>query len=150
MDVGQTPTYLTLKPDGGEIFVSNTGSGSISEISTQTDEVGSTFGIGDRPAHGVISADNSSLWVSNSGADSVSLYSIDDGKRLPSIHIGSAPDALEFSADKAQQFLLVADRRSGDVAVIRTNTRQGPQLLTMLPAGASPAAIAVKSNEKAQ
>jgi YVTN family beta-propeller protein len=150
LDVGQNPTSLTRKPDGGEIFVSNSDSGSISEISTQTNEVGSTFGIGDRPAHGVVSFDNAILWVSNSGADSVSLYSIDDGKRLPSIHVGNAPDALafttdHFSAEKAQRFLLVANRQSGDVAVIRTNSSAGPALLTMLPAGASPDAIAIQS-----
>ncbi len=147
LDVGQNPTSLTLKPDGGEIFVSNANSGSISEISTQTNEVGSTFGVGDHPAHGVVSSDNSLLYVSNSGADSLSLYSIDDGKRLPSIHIGSAPDALAFTTDSAQRFLLVADRRSGDIALIRTFTREGPALFTMLPAGASPSAIAIQSND---
>jgi len=145
LDVGQNPTYLTMKPDGGEVFVSNANSGSISEISTQTDEVGSTFGVGNRPAHGVVSADNSILYVADSGADSLSLYAIDDGKRLPSIHIGYAPDALAFTTDAAQRFLLVADRRSGDIAVIRI-ARQGPSLFQMLPAGASPSAIAIQSN----
>ncbi len=145
LDVGQNPTQLTMKPDGGEVFVSNANSGSISEISTQTNEVGSTFGVGDRPAHGLVSADNSILYVADSGADSLSLYSIDDGKRLPSIHIGYAPDALAFSTDPAQRFLLVADRRSGDIAVIRI-ARQGPSLFQMLPAGASPSAIAIQSN----
>jgi YVTN family beta-propeller protein len=145
LDVGQNPTHLTMKPDGGEIFVSNANSGSISEISTQTNEVGSTFGVGDRPAHGLVSADNSILYVADSGADSLSLYAIDDGKRLPSIHIGYAPDALAFTTDPAQRFLLVADRRSGDIAVIRI-ARQGPSLFQMLPAGASPSAIAIQSN----
>ena len=32
LDVGKTPVHLALKPDGGEIFVSNFGSDSISEI----------------------------------------------------------------------------------------------------------------------
>jgi YVTN family beta-propeller protein len=151
LDVGANPSYLTLKPDGGEIFVSNTTSGSISEISTQTNEVGSTFGIGDRPTHGVVSYDNSVLWVANSGADSISLYSIDDGKRLPSIHIGATPDTLAFTTDhtakEAQRFLLVASRQSGNVTLIRTNARQGPGLFTIFPAGQSPAALAIQSNE---
>ncbi len=150
LNVGVNPTYLTLKPDGGEIFVSNITSGSISEVSTQTNEVGSTFGIGDKPTHGIVSWDNSVLWIANSGADSISLYSIDDGKRLPSIHIGATPDTLAFTTDhtakEAQRFLLVASRQSGNVTLIRTNAQQGPGLFTIFPTGQSPSAVAVQSN----
>ena len=143
LDVGQHPANLTLKPDGGEVFVSNLLSDSISEISTQTNEVGSTYAIGNRPTHGVVSADNGALWVSNSGADSISLYSIEDGKFLSSIRTGNAPSALAFSAD--EHLLIVADSKSGDVAVIRTTSKLGPALFTILPAGSSPAGIAIKA-----
>lgn len=143
LDVGLRPNHLTLKPDGGELFVSNSAANSVSEISTQTNEVGNTFPIGDVPAHGIVSSDNSALWISNSGADSISLYSIDDGKVISSIRTGSAPDALAFSAD--QHLLLAADRKSGDVALIRTNSKLGPGLFTLLPAGANPSAIAIKA-----
>jgi YVTN family beta-propeller protein len=143
LNVGQNPTNLTLKPDGGEVFASNHDSDSVSEISTSTNEVGSTYSIGNRPAHGVISGDNGALWVSNLGAQAVSLYSIDDGKFLSSIRTGLAPDALAFSAD--EHLLLAADTRSGDVAIIRTTGKFGPALFTILPVGGGPAAIAVKA-----
>ncbi|ADW68306.1 40-residue YVTN family beta-propeller repeat protein [Granulicella tundricola MP5ACTX9] len=143
--VGQHPTHITMKPDGGEVFVSNQASDSISEVSTQTNDVGSTYAIGDRPTHGVVSADNSALWVAASGNDSVSLYSIDDGKFLSSLRTGSTPDALAFSAD--QHLILAADSHSGDVAVIRTATKLGPALLTILPAGGTPVALAVKATQ---
>ena len=142
LDVGQNPTNLTLKPDGGEVFVSNRDSYSVSEIYTDTNEVGSTYEIGNHPAHGVVSGDNSALWVSNLGAESLSLYSIADGKVLPPIRTGEAPDALAFAAN--EQLLLTADTRSGDVAVIRTTSRLGPALFTILPTGGSPSAIVVK------
>ncbi len=143
LDVGKDPEQLTLKPDGGEIFVSNLASDSVSEISTQTNEVGSTFAIGDRPAHGLISDDGSALWISNSGADSLSLYSISDGKLISSLRLGSGPDALAFSS--GEHLLLAADTRSGDIAIIRTASKLGPALLTMLPAGGAPSAIVVKA-----
>lgn len=143
LDVGENPTNLTLKPDGGEAFASNQDSGSISEIMTQTNEVGSTYAIGNRPAHGLVSGDNGALWVSNLGGEAVSLYSIADGKFLSSIRTGMAPDALAFS--DPEQMLLVADTLSGDVAVIRTSSKLGPALVTMLPAGGSPVAIVVKA-----
>ena len=145
LDVGKSPTYLTLKPDGGEIFVSNIDSNTISEISTQTNEVGSTYPIGERPAHGIVSGDNSTLWVSNLGADSLGLYSIDDGRLISSIRTGDAPDALAFSAD--EHLLLAADTKSGDIAVIRIASRLGPALFTMLPAGSHPVAITVKASQ---
>jgi YVTN family beta-propeller protein len=142
LDVGRAPVQLAMKPDGGEIFVSNSGSDSISEISTWTNEVGGTYAIGNRPVWGIVSRDNSTLWVANFGADSIALYSIDDGRLVSSVRTGSAPDALAFSVD--EHLLLAADAHSGDVAVIRTEG-QGPALFTILPAGSSPNAIAVKA-----
>ena len=141
--VGKTPGHLALKPDSGELFVSNFGSDSISEISTFTNEVGGTYPIGTHPSQGLVADDNSSLWVSDFGADSVSLYSIDEGRMVSSVHTGSQPDAMALSPQ--QPVLLVADSKSGDIAVIRTRANNGPELFTMLPAGIRPNAIAIKS-----
>jgi YVTN family beta-propeller protein len=146
LDVGKIPVHLAMKPDGGEIFVSNFGSDSISEISTGTNEVGGTYTIGSRPVRGIVSRDNVTLWVANFGADSIALYSIDDGRLAGSIPAGSAPDALAFSDD--EHLLLAADAHSGDVAVIRTAGAALPTLFTVLPAGNSPNAIAVKAIRK--
>jgi YVTN family beta-propeller protein len=147
LDVGKTPMHLAMKPDGGEIFVSNYDSDSISEISTWTNEVGGTYSIGNRPVRGIVSGDNGRLWVANFGADSMTMYSIDDGRVMWSVRTGSAPDALAFSKD--EHLLLAADAHSGDVAVVRTESNEGrPALFTILPAGVSPNAIAVKAIEK--
>jgi YVTN family beta-propeller protein len=146
LDVGKTPVHLAMKPDGGEIFVSNSGSDSISEISTWTNEVGGTYVIGSRPVWGIVSADNGTLWVANYGADSITVYSIDDGRLVGNVRAGSAPDALAFSED--EHLLLAADAHSGDVAVIRTEGRGGPALFTIMPAGISPNSIAVKALQK--
>ncbi|MGC1363034.1 MAG: YncE family protein [Silvibacterium sp.] len=150
LDVGQTPVHLALKPDGGEIFVSNFDSDSISEIATGTNEVGGAYLVGAHPSDAIVSADNSLLWISNFNADTIGVYSIDDGTLIkPTIHVGGGPDALAFSADG---FLLLAvDTNSGDVSAIRTQSyasngalRIG-SLFTMLPAGDRPSAIAIKA-----
>jgi YVTN family beta-propeller protein len=149
LDVGQTPVNLAMKPDGGEIFVSNFDSNTISEIATYTNEVGGASLIGEHPSHGIVSADNTTLWVSNFSANSVGVYSIDDGQRVNMIQVGDGPDALAFSS--VGHVLLVANSRSGDVAIIRTTSYspQGPRkigaLFTMLPAAKRPNAIAVKA-----
>ncbi len=142
--VGKDPVQLAVKPDGGEIFVSNFGSDSFSEISTWTNDVGGTYKIGMQPSQGVVTADNGTLWVTNFGADSISLYSIDDGRIAGSVPTGGAPDAIAMSAD--EHLVLAANSRSGDVAVIRTvSNHAGPELLTMLPAGGNPNSIAIKA-----
>ncbi|WP_419807037.1 YncE family protein [Terriglobus sp.] len=141
--VGKTPVQLAVKPDGGEIFASNFDSGTISEISTWTNEVGGTYRIGMQPSRGLVASDNSTLWIANFGGESLSAYSIDDGRITGSVRTGAGPDVLAMSAD--EHLLLAGDARSGDVAVIRTRDRNGPTLFTLLPAGAKPNAIVVKA-----
>ena len=145
LDVGHAPVQLALKPDGGEVFVSNALSDSVSEVYTTTNEVGDTFMIGNNPARGIVSSDNSTLYVGNQHSQEVTVYSIDDGKRVGSIHVGDGPSALAFST--AGHLLFIVDTRSGDLAVYRTASRSifTLPLFTMLPAGRAPNAIAVKS-----
>jgi YVTN family beta-propeller protein len=143
LDVGKAPVQLALKPDGGQIFCANFDSDSISSIDTESDEVTRTDTIADGPVRGIVSKDDSTLWVANFGADSINLWSIDDSQALSGVRTGRAPDAMAFSAD--EHLLLAADAKSGDVSVIRTQDKNGPELFTMLPAGASPNDIVVKA-----
>lgn len=144
LDVGRAPVHLALKPDGGELFVSNSLSNSISEIVTSTDDVGGAYLIGADPVRGIVSSDNSLLYVGNLHSQELTVYSIEDGKRLagPGIHVGDGPSAMAFSA--AGHLLFVVDTRSSDVAVVRTQSKP-PAMFTMLPAGHEPNAIAVKA-----
>ena len=133
--------HLALKPDGGELFVSNFDSDSISEVYTGTNDVSGTYLMGSHPVRGLVSEDNSLLYESNFNSQELSIYSIGDGKRVgPSIHVGDGPDALAFSAKG--HLLFAVDARSGDVAAIRTSTRS---LFTLLPTGRQPNAIAIKA-----
>ena len=145
LDVGRGPVQMALKPDGGEVFVSNSLSDSISELYATTDDVAGAYLMGDDPVSSIVSADNSLLYVGNLHSQEVTVYSIDDGKRLPdaqggSIHVGDGPSALAFSAEG--HLLLVVDSRSSDIAVIRTASNS---LFTILPTGRAPNAIAVKA-----
>src|SRR5665213_653673 len=58
MDVGRSPVDLALKPDGGEVFVVNSASDSISEVITGTDDVQGAYMMGDNPVSGLVSRDN--------------------------------------------------------------------------------------------
>ena len=82
LDVGKTPLHIALKPDGGEAFVSNYDSDTISELTTSSNEVGGAYLVGAHPVRGLVSADNSLLYVSDFSAGRVGVYSIDDGKLI--------------------------------------------------------------------
>ena len=140
MDVGRAPVHLALKPDGGELFVSNSLSDTISEVATNSNDVGGAYTIGDNPVRGLVSRDNVLLYVANQHSQFVSVYNIDDGKLVGSIHVGDGPSDLAFSANG--NLLFAVDSRSGDVAVIRTAFQS---LFTLLPAGRNPTAIVDKS-----
>ena len=73
--------------------------------------------IGTNPARGVVGNDNATLYVSNFGSDTVAIYDITISRMIATIHVGSKPESLALSPN--QNFLFVADTRSGDVAVIR-------------------------------
>jgi YVTN family beta-propeller protein len=148
MDVGQGPVQLALKPDGGELFVSNSLSDTISEVVTSKDDVGGAYAMGDDPVRGLVSSDNSMLYIANFRSQWVTVYAPEDGRRIASIHVGDGPSALAFSANG--YLLFVVDTRSGDVAIVRTGdaavARTGFRSpLTILPAGRAPNAIADKS-----
>jgi YVTN family beta-propeller protein len=118
LDVGRAPVQLAIKPDGGEVFVSNSLSNSISEIDTSKNDVGGAYMIGDDPVRGLVSSDNALLYIANFHSQYVTIYAIDEGKRLPlPIDVGDGPVALEFSSNGLLFF--VVDNRSADVAVVR-------------------------------
>jgi YVTN family beta-propeller protein len=153
MDVGRGPVQLALKPDGGEVFVVNRQSDTISEVITGTDDVQGAYMMGDAPVNGLVSRDNSLLYVSNLRSQNVIVYSIDDGHRVGWAQVGEGPSAMAFSA--AGHLLFVVDERSGDVAVVPTaqtslftpqQAGRGPTaIFALLPAGRGPNAIVDKA-----
>lgn len=149
LEVGKNPTHLALKPDGGEIFVSNSGSDTISEIDTSTNEVGGAYLVGARPSYGLVGSDDSTLWMSNFNAGTIGVYSILDGKLVHTVQVGDGPTALAFSSNGF--WLFAIDTNSSDVAIIRTQayTPQGDliagEMFTLLPTGRHPNAIVVKT-----
>jgi YVTN family beta-propeller protein len=146
MDVGRAPINLALKPDGGEIFVSNSLSDTISEVVTNSNDVLDATLIGSGPVFGLVSPDNSLLYVGNYRSQYVGIYSINDGQRLTSVRVGDGPSALALSA--AENLLFAVDSRSGDVAVVRTaaySPTSTYSLSTFIPAGIDPNAIVDKA-----
>jgi len=150
LDIGKLPIQLALKPDGGELFVSNFDDNSFSIVETGNNEVAGTYLIGNNPVRGLVSSDNTLLYVSNFGSNTISVYAIDEGRVIGAVQVGDHPDALALTPDEGR--LLVVDSRSGDVAVVRTaKTRDNSKisadraLVTLIPVGNQPNDIVIKA-----
>ena len=146
MDVGRAPVNIALKPDGGEVFVSNSLSDSVSEVITDSNDVLDAISIGEGPVFGLVSPDNALLYVGNYRSEYVAIYSIEDGRRIASVRVGDGPSALALSA--AGNLLFAVDSRSGDVAVVQTaaySKNASYSLFTLIPAGRDPNAIVDKA-----
>ena len=118
-------------------------------IETTANEVSGSYLVGYEPTRGVISADNSRLYISNFGSNNIAVYDIDLGKIIAYFPVGTHPDALALSEN--QNYLLVLDSGSGDLAVIQKRTPKKKfepseySLLTIIPVGMGPNQIVVKS-----
>ena len=122
----------------------------ISIVETGTNEVGGSYLIGTKPVRGVVTADNSLLYETNFGSNSVAVYSIDTGRVIDSINVGTRPDGLALTSN--EDFLLVLDTASSDVAAIRVKKLVGTSkisaaraLYTLVPVGRQPNDIVLKA-----
>ncbi len=145
LELAGKPTDMLLKPDGGELYVISPEAHGLQVINTRTHEVGDSMVLGSAPTRGVLSSDASLLYVSDTASDRVTPVDIfnrrivrDPGKGFP-VPAGDAPEALRF--DPAENLLLVVNRDSGDLAIIRVRTNF---LVTLIPVGEHPRDLAVK------
>src|SRR5437016_3251884 len=145
LELAGKPTDMLLKPDGGELYVISPDAHGLQAINTATHEVGDYMVLGSAPTRGVLSSDASLLYVSDTAAGRVTPVDIfnrrivrDPGKGFP-VPAGDSPTALRF--DPEENLLLVVSQGSGDLAVIRVRTNF---LLTLIPVGSHPQALAVK------
>jgi len=149
LQLAGTPSDMLLKPDGGELYVISPDSHGLQVINTWTHEVGDYVMLGYAPTRGILSADSSLLYVTDVSASRVTavdinnrrvIRTVNDGRELL-ISVGQSPDAIRF--DPAENLLLVVNRGSGDLSVIRARL-ENQSLLTMIPVGDHPQELAVK------
>jgi DNA-binding beta-propeller fold protein YncE len=143
LDLAGEPTQMLLKPDGGELYVLSPEAHGLQVINTGTHEVGDYVVIGSAPSRGVLLPDASGMFVSDTAAGRVAPVDIVNRKVMRPIEAGAAPAALAFSPGESPSLLLVANRDSGDISVIRIRP-DSQSLLTMIPVGEKPGDVVVK------
>lgn len=141
------PDNLCFNADGGQLFVTGEGSDSVVVVYPyHTPEVAETVLAGRGP--GPMAASLAYLFLANPQSGGVSILEINSRKVIAVASVGTDPGFITVTPD--DQYALVLNRASGDLAVLRvgaitkTRDRRAP-LLTAIPVGSRPVSAAVRA-----
>ena len=137
------PENLCFKPDGGQLFVTGEGMDGVVIVAPYETEVSETVLAGHAP--GAMAASNTLLMVASPQSGDVSILDILSRKVVAVVSVGSDPGYIAIMP--GDQFALVLNRKSGDLAVLRIGavqrTRYPAALLTVIPVGSRPVSAAM-------
>ena len=121
--VGEKPLGLASTLDGSQVFVANSGSNSISVISTTTLFVLNEISVGSKPTACAVTPDNNQLYVVNSLSQSISVIDIGSKIVIETISdIGSEPYDIAVYQSPGQEgrlLALITDSGAGLLKVLQ-------------------------------
>ena len=140
------PDHFCMNPDGGQLFITGRGRDAVAIAYTYRTEIAQTSLSGRKPGQMAASTAPALLFVSNPEAGSVTIFDVSTQKVVAVAGVGLDPGPIVVTPD--QQFALVLNRASGDIAVIRIaaitpGRNKSAPLFTMIPVGPSPAAAVI-------
>lgn len=147
-----SPDHLCMTPDGGQLFLTGQGSDAVVIAYVYRTEIAQTSLSGRRPSNMAISTQPETpsvanfLFVANPEAGSVTVFNVATQKVVAVTGVGMDPGPIVVTPD--QQYALVLNRASGDVAVIRIaaitpGRAKSAPLFTMIPVGEKPVAAVI-------
>jgi DNA-binding beta-propeller fold protein YncE len=151
------PRNISMKPDGGEVFLTGDGMDAVVVVYPYETEVGETYLAGRAPAAMAVSDVPAYLMVTNPQTSTVTVLDFgNNGKLVATVQVGQEPGQIVMTPARTgeDQYALVLNRGSGDLAVIRVNTlansdplrRYQPRpVFTLIPIGEKPVSAAVVS-----
>ncbi len=103
--VAINPTGIAVSPDASVVFVANTNSNTVSEISTANNQVINTIAVGNSPTGVAISPDGQLVYVANSGSNSVSEISTKSASVIRTIAVPGTPTGVTFNSSGSLAFV---------------------------------------------
>ncbi len=146
------PRRFCFTPDGGQLFFTGSGMDAVAIVYPYQTEVAETILAGRAPGAMATAASptGSYLLVANPTTNSVTVINIDDRRLVSVVEVGQGPREILITPDN--QYALVLNEKSGDLAVVRLYSLDNPQrthryksaaLFTLVPVGAGPVSAAV-------
>jgi len=149
------PANLCVNPDGGQMFITGPGMDAVVIYFLYNTEIWQTVLAGRAP--GAMATTNTSppyLLVANPDTNSITVLDLLSLKLIALVEVGQHPGNILVTPD--QQYALVLNQQSGDLAVIRLYSLGAAQservrrwksapLFTLIPVGERPVSAAVVS-----
>jgi YVTN family beta-propeller protein len=139
VNVGLEPQGLVVTPDGSAVYVANSGSNTVSVISSPANSVVATIPVGNVPMFVAVSPDGSTVFVSNNQDGTVSVISTKTKTVTNTISVGTAPLGLTVKPDGSQLWVCSAGAgiNAGTVVIVDTGTLATTNSIT-IPVGQRP------------
>jgi len=114
--VGSAPWGVAYDSGKAEIFVVNSGSGTVSVLSDSNYAVLASVTVGQSPYRGIYDPGKGEIFVANYGANSVSVISDSSNAVVATVHVGTPPSSFAYDSAKGEVF--VANSGASTVSVI--------------------------------
>ncbi len=122
------PQHFCMSSDGGELFLSGEGMDAVVVVFPYSTEIWQTVLAGHAPGVMAVTDSPSFLLVANPDANCLTV--LDGNQKLVAVvDVGAQPTQMLVTPD--QQYILVLNQKSGDLAVVRTYSLRTPNLGTM-------------------
>jgi YVTN family beta-propeller protein len=146
------PRTFCVSPEGGQLFISGDGMDAVVIVFPYSTEIWQTVLAGRAPGAMAVTNSPAFLLVANPQTDSLTVLDFTTQKLVAVVEVGTQPCQILLTPD--QQYALVLNEGSGDLAVVRTYSLRSPQLsakarfksapvFTMIPVGEKPVSAAV-------
>jgi YVTN family beta-propeller protein len=149
LPLGVRAQNLCFKSDGGQLFVTGEGMDAVVIVYPYTTEVAETVLAGRAPGYMAecVTDDADYLFVANPESGEATILDIDTRKVVAVVGVGRRPVYVTQTPD--QQYALVLNQDSGDMAVVRLAAVAGKRdrsapLFTMIPVGSKPVCTTVR------
>ncbi len=141
------PRRFCFNSDGGQLFLTGDGMDAVVIVYPYQTEVAETVLAGRAPDGMAVT--DTYLLVTNPATNNVTVLNIDDRRLVSVVEVGQEPRGISITPD--QQYALVLNEKSGDLAVIRLYSLTEPRahkyksasLFTLIPVGDKPVSSAV-------
>jgi YVTN family beta-propeller protein len=90
-----------VTPDGGELYVANSGSATVTPISVSSGAAGTAITVGSTPQAIAIDPAGSIAYVANGGSDTLSQLRLSDNSVTQTVTVGAGPSGIAFAPDQA-------------------------------------------------
>jgi DNA-binding beta-propeller fold protein YncE len=149
------PRHLSMNADGGQVFLTGDGMDAVVVVYPYETEIAETFLAGHAPGGMAVTDLPPYLMVANPQSNTVTVLDFENsGKLVAAVQVGQQPGQIVLTPARQgqDQYALVLNEGSGDLAVIRVNTlansdplrRYQPRpVFTLIPIGEKPVSAAV-------